>query len=65
MVHLYSVEIQNFISEKLLVAEEKKKAAEKQYDFETQKFYEGQLKELRTLREYLTAKIDLKTQNYY
>jgi hypothetical protein len=65
MVHTYSVEIQNYISEKLGVAEDKKKEAEKQSDFEAQQFYEGQLKELRTLREYLTEKIDLETQKYY
>jgi len=65
MAHIYSVEIQNYISEKLAVAEKKKKDAEKQNDFETQQFYEGQLKELLTFREYLTEKIDLKTQKYY
>jgi len=45
MSHVYSVEIQNYISEKLRVAEEKKKDAERQNDLETQQFYEGQLKE--------------------
>ena len=65
MAHIFSVEIQNYISEKLAVAEKKKKDAEKQNDFETQQFYEGQLKELLTFREYLTEKIDLKTQKYY
>lgn len=65
MAHIYSAEIQNYISEKLAVAEKKKNDAEKQNDFETQRFYEGQLKELLTFREYLTEKIDLKTQKYY
>ena len=65
MTHEYSVEIQNYISEKLAVAEKKKKDAEKQNDFETQQFYEGQLKELFTFRQYLTEKIDLKTQKYF
>ena len=65
MAHIYSVEIQDYISEKLVAAAEKKKDAEEQNDFETQQFYEGQLKELLTFREYLTEKIDLKTQKYY
>ena len=65
MAHEFSVEIQNYISEKLAVAEKKKKDAEKQNDFETQQFYEGQIKELLTFREYLTERIDLKTQKYY
>lgn len=65
MAHIYSVKIQNYISENLVAAAEKKKDAEEQNDFETQQFYEGQLKELLTFREYLTEKIDLKTQKYY
>ena len=65
MVNEYSVKIQNYISEKILVGEKIKTTAEKQDDFETQKFYEGQLKELYNLRKYLTEKIDLKTQRYY
>ena len=65
MVHTYSVDIQNYISEKLAAAEDKKKEAEKQSDFEAQQFYEGQLNELQTLRKYLTEKIDLETQKYY
>jgi hypothetical protein len=65
MTHIYSVKIQNYISEQLAVAAENKKAAEKQNDFETRQFYEGQLKELLTFRKYLTEKIDLNTQEYY
>ncbi len=65
MAHEYSVKIQDYISSKIAVAEEKKLFAEKQNDFETQKYYEGQLKELLSFRQYLTEKIDLKTQRYY
>ena len=65
MAHEYSVKIQNYISEKILVAETMKTAAKKQDDFEAQKYYEGQLNELYNLRQYLTVKIDLKTQRYY
>ena len=65
MAHEYSVKIQNYISEKILVAETLKVRAQKQDDFETQKYYEGQLSELYNLRQYLTEKIDLQTQRYY
>jgi len=65
MAHEYSVAIHNYISEKIAVAEEKKKKAEKHNNFKTQQFYEGQLKELFKIRKYLTERIDLKTQKYY
>jgi hypothetical protein len=65
MTHAYSVEVHSYISEKIAVAEGKSKKAQKQNDFETQRFYQGQLKELFKMREYLTEKIDLKTQKYY
>jgi hypothetical protein len=65
MVHAYSVEVHDYISEKIAIAEKKSKKAHKQNDFETQRFYQGQLKELFKMREYLTMRIDLKTQKYY
>ncbi|MFC1821469.1 hypothetical protein ACFL9T_02100 [Thermodesulfobacteriota bacterium] len=65
MAHSYSVEIHNYINEKMLVAEEKRKQAKKQNDLETCHFFEGQLKELSKIREYLTERIDLSTQDYY
>ncbi len=65
MAHDYSVKIQNYISEKISIAMKMKINAERQDDFAAQKFCEGQLKELHTLRQYLTEKIDLKTQRYY
>jgi len=65
MTHAYSVEVHNYISEQIAIFEEKNKKAQKQNDFETQRFYQGQLKELFKMREYLTKSIDLKTQKYY
>ena len=65
MAHEYSVKIHNYIIDKMAVAEQKKKKAEKQKDFETQCFCDGQLRELFKIREYLTERIDLKTQKYY
>ena len=65
MAHSYSVEIHNYINEKMIVAEEKQRQAKKQNDIETCQFFEGQLKELSEIREYLTERIDLSTQEYY
>jgi hypothetical protein len=65
MTHAYSVEVHDYISEKIAIAEEENEKAQKQDDFEAQRFYQGQLKELFKMREYLTEKIDLKTQKYY
>ena len=65
MANEYLVLVHNYITEKIAVAEEGKKKARKQGDHETQTFCDGQLKELYNIREYLTARIDLKTQKYY
>ncbi len=65
MTHEFSVEIHAYIKKKILAAEKGKKQAESQDDNETRRFYEGQLHELLNLREYLTGKVDLKTQKYY
>ena len=65
MAHEYSVKIHNYITDKIKTAEMMKKAAEKKDDFETRKFYEGQLDELLYLRKYLTERTDLNTQQYY
>ena len=65
MANEYSVKIQNYISEKILDAKKMRTTAEKQGDSATQKYCEGQLKELQHLRQYLTDNIDLETQRYY
>ena len=65
MTHEFSVEIHEYIKTKIQTAEKGKKQAEAQDDNETRRFYEGQLHELLNLRDYLTAKVDLKTQKYY
>jgi hypothetical protein len=65
MAHEYSVKIHNYITDKIVTAEKMKKTAEKKDDFKARKFYEGQLDELRYMREYLTKRTDLNTQKYY
>ena len=64
-MHEYSVKIHQYIRQRIAFAEKMKKEAHRQNDFETQRFYEGQLKELFNIRQYLTGKIDLNTQRYY
>lgn len=65
MANEYLVLVHNYISGKIAVAKEGKETARKQGDYETQRFYSGQLEELYNMREYLSARIDLKTQRYY
>ena len=65
MTHEFSVEIHEYIKIKIAEAQKGKKQADASRDAESGRFYEGQLHELMNLREYLTAKVDLKTQKYY
>ncbi len=65
MAHVFSVEIHNYLSDKILLAEQGKKTAEDENNEASRLYYEGQLLELKTLRQYLTDNIDLKTQKYY
>jgi hypothetical protein len=65
MANEYLVAIHNYISAKLAAAESHKKSAARQNDLTSLQYWEGQLKELKALRQYLAEKIDLKTQTYY
>lgn len=65
MAHIFSVEIHGFLSKKIRLAEEKKKTAKQENNEETRRYFEGQLLELKNLRQYLNENIDLKTQKYY
>ena len=49
----------------MLGAEKGKKQAEADDDNETRRYYEGQLHELLNLRDYISQRIDLKTQKYF
>ena len=65
MAHAFSVEIHDYLSQKIGLAKEGKKKANQHNDTELQSYYEGQLLELARMRNYLTENIDLKTQHYY
>ena len=65
MPHAFSVEIHDFLSKKILLAEENKNKAIREKNRAVRLYCEGQLLELTTMRQYLTGNIDLKTQNYY
>lgn len=65
MPHAFSVDIHNFLSEKITCARAGKETAVDEKNMAAQRFFEGQLLELETLRHYLTENFDLKTQKYY
>ena len=62
MTHAYSMEIHDYIREKIAVAQVKKKQAEEQNDTETRQFYLGQLEALFEIRAYIAEKMDLTVQ---
>ena len=65
MANEYLIEIHNYISEKIVYAQNRKDEADAKNELESQWFYEGQLKEWHLLRTYLAEKVNLKTQKYY
>ncbi len=65
MPHAFSVEIHDYLSNKILQIEKNQRKAVQERDDVLQSYYEGQLLELTTMRHYLTDNFDLKTQKYY
>lgn len=65
MANEYLIQIHNYISEKIVSAENQKAEAQERNDKASQKFYEGQLAEWKQMRAYLAEKVDLKTQKYF
>ena len=65
MANEYLIEIHNYISEKIAGAQSRKDEANVNNELESQRFYEGQLKEWHHLRKYLAETVDLKTQKYF
>ena len=65
MANQYSVEIHDYISDKIAAATHRQKQAEAADDSAASQFYAGQLYELEKIREYMAKNIDLKTQKYY
>ena len=65
MAHEYSVQIHNWITQKIERVKTQKISAEKINDVEAIEYSAGQLEELLYLQNYLAEHIDLKTQTYY
>jgi len=65
VAHEYSVQIHDWISQKVSDINVKIKAAKVSDDAVNQAYFTGQLEELRSIRKHLTDKIDLNTQNYF
>ena len=65
MAHVFSQEIQDFLSRRIAEAEKGKESAGASGDISLQSYYDGKLLELHNFRHYLTDNIDLKTYKYY
>lgn len=65
MANQYSVEIHEYISDKIAHATAQLKKAKADNDLMGRRFYEGQIYELDKIRKYMAQNIDLKTQKYY
>jgi len=64
MPHIFSVEIHDYLSMQIRLAEEGINLVEPR-EKKSRQYYEGTLFELVEMRQYLTEHIDLKTQKYY
>ncbi len=65
MAHAYSVQIHDWISEKVSDINVKIKEAKVSDDTMNQAYFTGQLEELKSIRKHLTDKIDLNTHSYF
>ncbi len=65
MAHIYSVEIHDYLSNEIRKAEQELARALTRGEPRTARYYQGRLEELLHFRNYLSERIDLKTQNYY
>ncbi len=65
MAHEYSVQVHGWIKEKISRAKDGIKTARNNNDADNENYYNGQLEQLLEIRQYLTDRIDLNTQQYY
>ncbi len=65
MPHAFSVEIHNYITDKIQLMEGEKIKAVQENNRKERLYCEGQLFELFAMRKYLTTNIDLKNQSYF
>ncbi len=65
MPHAFSVEIHDYLSNRILKAREALDKTAQEKDQPLKSYHKGQLLELEIMRQYLTKNIDLKTQKYF
>lgn len=65
MAHEYSVDIHEWIKEKIDSIKADLKNIKDSGDTKAENYYNGQLHQLMEIRQYLTDHIDLDTQTYY
>jgi hypothetical protein len=65
VAHEYSVQIHEWISQKIDTVRKDMKPLETGNDQNRKNYLAGRFQELQDIRQYLTDKIDLDTQEYY
>ncbi len=65
VAHEYSVQIHEWISKKINSIKQDMKSSEAGNNADRKNYLAGRLQELQDIRQYLTDKIDLDTQEYY
>ena len=65
MANEYLIDIHNYISKQIDLAQKSQTEAQEKNDRASQRFYKGQLSEWAWIRAYLAEKVDLKTQKYF
>lgn len=65
MAHEYSVQIHEWISQNMAAVKQDMKQSEAGKDADRKNYLAGRLQELQSIRQYLTDKVDLNTQEYY
>lgn len=65
MAHEYSVQIHEWIKDRIDNINQQLNNSRKTGDSCKESFYNGQLDQLKEIRQYLTESIDLDTQTYY
>jgi hypothetical protein len=65
MAHEYSVQVHEWISQRMDAVKQDLKLPEAGNDAGQKNYLAGQLQELQDIRQYLTDKVDLNTQEYY
>jgi hypothetical protein len=65
MTNQYSIEIHNYVSERIKILEDQLQRSKAGNDPGQRRFLEGQFEEFLKLREYMHETIDLRTQAYY